>query len=42
MGGLEILEDPELTGTRCAARLAPRPARGVGCVEAPRSTLIHD
>jgi F420-non-reducing hydrogenase large subunit len=39
---IELLNDPEITGkeTRVAAR--PRAARGIGCVEAPRGTLIHD
>ena len=39
---VELLEDPEITGTDVRVKLEPRAGRGVGCVEAPRGTLIHD
>ena len=39
---LELLNDPDITGTETRVPVTPRAARGVGCVEAPRGTLIHD
>ena len=39
---VELLEDSEITSTDVRAKLEPRAGRGVGCVEAPRGTLIHD
>ena len=39
---IELLEDPEITSTDVRAKLEPKAGRGVGCVEAPRGTLIHD
>jgi F420-non-reducing hydrogenase large subunit len=39
---VELLEDPAITGTETRVPVKPRAARGVGCVEAPRGTLIHD
>jgi len=38
----ELLNDPEITGreVRCA-NIEPKAGEGVGCVEAPRGTLIH-
>lgn len=39
---LELLNDPEITGKETRLPVKPRAARGVGCVEAPRGTLIHD
>jgi len=39
---VELLNDPEITGTDFRRKVEPRAARGVGCVEAPRGTLIHD
>ncbi len=39
---VELLNDPEITSTETRAAVTPRAARGVGCVEAPRGTLIHD
>ncbi len=39
---LELLNDPEITGRETRVPVTPRAARGVGCVEAPRGTLIHD
>jgi F420-non-reducing hydrogenase large subunit len=37
-----LLEDPEITSADTRVPVKPRAARGVGCVEAPRGTLIHD
>jgi F420-non-reducing hydrogenase large subunit len=39
---IRLLEDPEITSTATRTKVTPRAARGVGCVEAPRGTLIHD
>lgn len=39
---IEILQDPEITDPDVRARVEPGAGRGVGCVEAPRGTLIHD
>jgi F420-non-reducing hydrogenase large subunit len=39
---LEILEDPEITDSNTRQAVRPRAARGIGAVEAPRGTLIHD
>jgi len=39
---IRLLEDPEITSTDIRKKVEPRAARGVGCVEAPRGTLIHD
>ena len=39
---IELLNDPEITGNETRVPVTPRAARGVGCVEAPRGTLIHD
>ena len=39
---IELLNDPEITGRETRVEVTPRAARGVGCVEAPRGTLIHD
>lgn len=39
---VELLNDPEITSTDIRKSVTPRAARGVGCVEAPRGTLIHD
>lgn len=39
---IEILEDPEITDPHIRAEVEPKAGRGVGCVEAPRGTLIHD
>ncbi len=39
---VELLNDPEITGTNVRAPITPKAGRGVGCVEAPRGTLIHD
>ena len=39
---LELLEDPEITDTDVRGEATPKAGRGVGCVEAPRGTLIHD
>ncbi len=39
---IELLQDPEITDTHIRAKVEPKAGRGVGCVEAPRGTLIHD
>jgi F420-non-reducing hydrogenase large subunit len=39
---VQLLNDPEITSTDIRKKVEPRAARGVGCVEAPRGTLIHD
>ncbi|MFP4256512.1 MAG: Ni/Fe hydrogenase subunit alpha [Desulfobacterales bacterium] len=39
---IEMLEDPDITDTNVRAEAEPKAGRGVGCVEAPRGTLIHD
>ncbi|MBI5359698.1 MAG: Ni/Fe hydrogenase subunit alpha [Planctomycetes bacterium] len=38
----ELLNDPEITDPNIRLKVTPRAARGVGSVEAPRGTLIHD
>lgn len=39
---VQLLNDPEITSKDIRATVSPREARGVGVVEAPRGTLIHD
>jgi F420-non-reducing hydrogenase large subunit len=39
---VQLLEDPEITSPDVRAKVEPKAGRGVGCVEAPRGTLIHD
>lgn len=39
---VKLLNDPEITSTDTRVPVKPRAARGIGCVEAPRGTLIHD
>jgi len=39
---IELLEDKEITDTDVRAPVTPKAGRGIGCVEAPRGTLIHD
>ncbi len=39
---VELLNDPDITSTETRVPVKPRAARGIGCVEAPRGTLIHD
>lgn len=39
---VELLEDPEITDRRVRDDVTPKAGRGVGCVEAPRGSLIHD
>lgn len=39
---VELLNDPEITGTDIRVPVTAKEGRGVGCVEAPRGTLIHD
>jgi F420-non-reducing hydrogenase large subunit len=39
---VQLLEDPEITGRDIRTDVVIKGGRGVGCVEAPRGTLIHD
>ena len=39
---VRLLADPEITSPETRVKVTPRAARGVGCTEAPRGTLIHD
>ncbi len=39
---VELLNDPEITSRETRVPVTPRAGKGVGCVEAPRGTLIHD
>jgi len=39
---IEILEHPFITSPDVRAKVEPKAGRGVGCVEAPRGSLIHD
>jgi F420-non-reducing hydrogenase large subunit len=39
---IELLNDPAITDTNTRLKVTPRAGRGVGVVEAPRGTLIHD
>lgn len=39
---VDLLNDPEIMSRETRVPVTPRAARGVGCVEAPRGTLIHD
>jgi F420-non-reducing hydrogenase large subunit len=39
---VELLNDADITGIETRVPVTPRAAHGVGCVEAPRGTLIHD
>jgi len=39
---VELLEDPEITSPDIRTKIELKAGRGVGCVEAPRGTLIHD
>ncbi len=39
---VQLLEDPEITSKDIRVPVKPRASRGIGCVEAPRGTLIHD
>jgi len=39
---VQLLKDPEITSKETRVTAKPRAARGVGHVEAPRGTLIHD
>jgi len=39
---VELLQDPEITDPHVRDAVTPKAGRGVGCVEAPRGTLIHD
>ncbi|MBI5208574.1 MAG: Ni/Fe hydrogenase subunit alpha [Elusimicrobia bacterium] len=39
---VQLLKDPDITGKETRVAVKPRAGRGVGHVEAPRGTLIHD
>lgn len=39
---LELLNQDDITDTSVRAKVVPKAGRGVGCVEAPRGSLIHD
>jgi len=39
---VELLKDPEITSTDVRVKIEPKAGRGIGSVEAPRGTLIHD
>jgi F420-non-reducing hydrogenase large subunit len=39
---VELLSDPNITSKETRVPVTPRAAKGIGCVEAPRGTLIHD
>lgn len=39
---VQLLDDPEITSTQIRVPVTAKAGRGVGCVEAPRGTLIHD
>ncbi len=39
---LELLADPDITDPHVRNEVTPQAGRGVGCVEAPRGTLLHD
>jgi F420-non-reducing hydrogenase large subunit len=39
---VELLNDKDITSKETRIPVKPRAGRGVGCVEAPRGTLIHD
>lgn len=38
----ELFDDPDILNPQTRVAVSPRAARGVGSVEAPRGTLIHD
>ena len=39
---VQLLEDPGITSTDVRVPITPKAGRGIGCIEAPRGTLIHD
>ncbi len=39
---IELLEDETITDHHVRNEVTPQAGRGIGCVEAPRGTLIHD
>ena len=39
---IELLEQEDITDTNIRAKAEPKAGRGIGAVEAPRGTLIHD
>ncbi|GAB4288403.1 MAG: Ni/Fe hydrogenase subunit alpha [Myxococcota bacterium] len=38
---MQLVDDPEITDPNVRKKVEPRAGNGVGCVEAPRGTLIH-
>jgi F420-non-reducing hydrogenase large subunit len=38
----QLLDDPEITDPNTRVNVTPKAGRGIGVVEAPRGTLIHD
>jgi F420-non-reducing hydrogenase large subunit len=39
---VDMLNDSDITSTETRVAVTPKAARGIGCTEAPRGTLIHD
>jgi F420-non-reducing hydrogenase large subunit len=39
---IELLNDKDITGKEIRVKVTPKAGRGIGCIEAPRGTLIHD
>jgi len=39
---IELVENPAITDLHVRGDVFPKAGRGVGCIEAPRGTLIHD
>lgn len=39
---VDLLNDSDITSTETRVAVTPKAARGIGCTEAPRGTLIHD
>ena len=39
---MELLNDPDITSSETRVPVTPRAAHAIGCVEAPRGTLIHE
>lgn len=39
---VELLNSPDITSTDIRVPVTPRAAKAIGCVEAPRGTLIHE
>jgi len=39
---IELLNDPDITSKETRIAVTPRAGHGIGCIEAPRGTLIHE